>query len=407
MKKLFTILAVICSINGFAQTNTATWYGVLKIAAQELTLQLHVDEAKKEVLLDVLEQGAEGQAMEVVHLTSDSIHVTIPNLMLNYQGKVVGDSILGTFRQGMFKTSLNMTRGEVKYNRPQEPTKPYPYQTMEVMFSNKEAGITLFGTLTLPVDYKGKRVPVVLMVTGSGPQNRDEELFGHKPFLVIADRLARNGIASLRYDDRGVGASDGTFENATTDDFKADAQAGVAYLRNLKMFSKVGILGHSEGGTIAYMLASERKTDFIVSLAGPACRIDTMMVEQINGLASSQGATTKVVQSVADAKRVLKVDNNVWLRHFFELDITPYISKISCPVLSVYGDVDRNVPASMNVPILRQNLSPKKHNITKVYPGLSHMFQHNATGNPMKTMKIEETFSEEVLKDIYTWINSL
>ena len=302
-----------------------------------------------------------------------------------------------------------MEAGEVTVNRPQEPKPPYPYKTRDVSFDNPAAHATFAGTLTYPTTYKaGKRVPVVLMVTGSGAQNRDEELFGHKYFLVIADYLARHGIASLRYDDRGTAKSTGVYKGSTTKDFADDARCGLSYLKSLKEFSRVGIMGHSEGGAIAFMLGAERKPDFIVSLAGPACKLDTLMMTQLNGLGRAQGLQKDMVQNVADARKfMLAQDSSVWTRYFLDMDLTPYVRAVKCPVLAVGGDKDLNVPTKLNVPALQNNLRKNKKNMIKTYPGLGHTFQPMATGNPTEAFNVEETFSPEVLADICTWINKL
>ena len=382
-----------------------SWKGTLKAGQQELTMVLHIDMAAREVKMDVIEQGAMGIALTVNHLSEDSLNVSYPQLGMVYAGKYHDGQIKGTFMQRLFMTALNLEPGEVVYRRPQTPQPPYPYITEEVTFENPAAQATLAGTLTYPVGYqKGKKVPVVLMVTGSGAQNRDEEVFLHKPFLVIADYLARHGIASLRYDDRGYGQSTGDFSQATTMDFARDAACGLAYLRGLKRFSRVGLLGHSEGGAIGYILGSEKKCDFVVSLAGPAGRIDSMMVLQLNGLAKAQGASGLVVKDCQGARQyMLKTGDTPWMKYFVDMDLTPYVRKTRCPVLALGGENDLNVPVVFNTPQLEANLpkSKKKKNKVKVYPGLNHFFQH---GSPTDVVNIEETISEEVLADIVEWI---
>ncbi len=388
-----------------AQDINGTWKGKLQAGSQTLSLVLHIDTAQKEVKMDVPQQGAKDLPMVVTLLTQDSIDVGIPQAGIHYVGVFKNGIISGMFTQYTFVASVDFERGEVKYNRPQEPLQPYPYTTEEVSFKNGD--VILSGTLTYPAHHQaGKRVPVVLMITGSGPQNRDEELFNHKPFLVLADWLARHGIASLRYDDRGVGQSTGQFASATTFDFAEDASAGITFLRQMKKFSRIGILGHSEGGIIAYVLGSRREPDFIVSLAGPACRIDSMMLAQVNLLGRSQGLSSDLASTVEDAKALLTKDgnSNKWFEEFFKLDMRPYVKAVRCPVMALGGETDLNVPVSINVPALEQNLRKNKSNIIKVYPGLSHLFHHNPTGNPMKAIEVEETISPDVLQDISDWI---
>lgn len=407
MRKLFILLMLSLCLGNHAQELNGDWNGTLEAGAQSLTVVLHIDKDAQTVRMDVLEQGGGNVPMEVKHFSADSLHLTIAKMFVDYQGKLTDGQLKGVFKQGFTTLPLVLNPGEVTYNRPQEPLPPYPYKTEEVTFYNPSADVTLAGTLTYPVGYK-KKVPVVLMVTGSGPENRDEELFMHKPFLVIADYLALHGIASLRYDDRGVGASTGVFSDATTADFAEDARAGIQYLRSKKQFRRVGILGHSEGGSIAFMLGSEGVPDFIVSLAGPAGRIDTMMVSQLNLIAHSQGMTRDLVKTTSDARKYLRMQSSgKWMDYFVDMDLTPYVRKTSCPVLALGGERDLNVPPSFNTKALEDNLPKNKRNVIKVYPELSHMFQHSPTGNPNLTLHIEETISPEVLSDIANWIHNM
>ena len=259
MKKIILSFCLFLSWAGaFAQKPIeGDWMGKLNLGPQSLTIVLHVNcnaQGDVECILDSPDQGAKGIAVETDYCSSDSISVSLASLALSFQGKLKGDEIVGTFTQGL-SFSLILKRGEEKLNRPQNPVAPYPYKTEEVAFKNVADGATLVGTLSYPIGYKKGQTPVVLMVTGSGQENRDEEIFDHKPFLVIADYLARHGVATLRYDDRGFGKSTGgDVEHATTLDFMRDAASGVDFLRTSKQFGKVGILGHSEGGSIAFML---------------------------------------------------------------------------------------------------------------------------------------------------------
>jgi pimeloyl-ACP methyl ester carboxylesterase len=409
MRTSLLMLALAAGLQAAAQGTDGTWKGTLQAGAQKLTLVFHLDKAAQTAKMDVVEQGLSGFPMTVNVLTDDSLNLSAPQLGLNYAGGRGGDKIVGTFRQMAFVATLNLERGDVSFNRPQEPVPPYPYETREVSFTNPSGQATLAGTLTYPVGYKkGKRVPVVLMVTGSGPQNRKEGVFHHRPFLVIADYLARHGIASLTYDDRGTGQSTGDFETSTTQDFADDAACGLDFLRTAKEFSRVGVLGQSEGGGIAYMLGSEGKPDFIVSLAGPACKVDTMMLLQMNGLSRAQGLTFDRYKTVAEVRQQLaKVDSSAWMKYFLDWDLRPYVRATRCPVLALGGETDLNVPVSLNVPELEANLPKNKKNLVKTYPGLSHMLQHNPSGNPTKSALIEETIAPEVLADIATWINGL
>ena len=260
-KTIITALLAIMSFNAMAQEGA--WTGNLDIQGTKLPLVFNF--SPEGCTLDSPTQGAKGIKANKTTTADGKICVAIPTINASFEGKMEGSSIVGTFTQNGLSLPMTLTPGSPKANRPQTPVPPFPYSTEEVAFSN--GGITLNGTLTLPANCN-KNTKVVLMVTGSGQQNRDEEVFDHKPFAVIADALARQGIASLRYDDRGYGDPTLKFSNFTTEDFKQDAEAGVNFLR--KRFKRVGILGHSEGGTIALMLAGEGKADYIVSMAGMA-----------------------------------------------------------------------------------------------------------------------------------------
>ena len=412
MKKViyfFLILMLTASIQVGAQSLDGTWKGVLSAGPQKLTLILHVSEAERSVKLDVMEQGVKGLPLAVNVLENDSLNVAMTQIGLHYAGHLCNGVIEGTFSQNGFITRLIFNKGEVVLKRPQKPKPPFPYRVENVQFENQSAKVSLSGTLTYPEGYKeGQKVSVVLMVTGSGPQNRDEELMGHKPFLVLADRLARHGIASLRYDDRGVGQSTGDFSSATTAALATDALAGIKYLRGLKKFSCVGILGHSEGGSIAYMLGAGGNADFIVSLAGPACKFDTLMMLQLNGLSKVQGAKEDVVHSVAETRQLLlSKDNSLWMKSALDMNFSKFLPLIKCPVMALSGSNDLNVPAEFNMLSLQNGLPHNSKNVIKIYPGLNHLFQHSPTGNPLDYVNIEETMAEEVLNDMCTWMNKV
>ena len=397
------------SVQVGAQSLDGTWKGVLSVGPQKLTLILHVSETERSAKLDVMEQGAKGLPLAVNVMENDSLNVAMTQIGLHYAGRLRNGVIEGTFSQNGFTTQLIFNKGEVVLKRPQEPKPPFPYRIEEVKFDHKEANVTLAGTMTFPEGYKeGQKVPVVLMVTGSGPQNRDEELMGHKPFLVLADRLARHGIASLRYDDRGTGLSTGDFSSATTAALATDALAGIKYLRSLKKFSCIGILGHSEGGSIAYMLGAGGNADFIVSLAGPACKVDTLMMLQLNKLSRLQGAKEDVVHNVAETRQLLlSQDGGPWMKAFLNMDFSQFLKSVKCPVMALGGSNDLNVPAEFNMQSLKNGLPHNSKNVIKIYPGLNHLFQHSSTGNPLDYVNIEETMSEEVLNDMCTWINKV
>ena len=187
-----------------------------------------------------------------------------------------------------------------------------------------------------------------------------------------------------------------------------DALAGIKYLRHLNKFSDVGILGHSEGGSIGYMLGASGNVAFIVSLAGPACKVNTLMMLQLNGLSKVQGAKEDVVHNVAEARQLLlSQDNKPWMRAFLDMDFSSFLQLVKCPVMALGGSNDLNVPAEFNMQCLKKGLPQNSKNVIKIYPGLNHLFQHSSTGNPLDYVNIEETISEEVLNDVCSWINKI
>ena len=400
MKKRFLTLALACiGITASAQNIRGTWSGELDAGMMKLALMLHVDNDST-CRLDSPDQGAKDIAGQVAFISTDSILVKMPKLVALYGGRLVDGELRGTFVQGLTALPLTLKQGSLVHRRPQTPQPPYPYETEEVTFTNDKAGATLVGTLTVPADAKC----VLLMVTGSGAQNRDEEVFEHKPFAVIADRLARAGIATLRYDDRATGKSVGGMDaNVTTKDFAEDAEAGIEWLRTSKRFKKVGILGHSEGGSIAFMLGAQKKVDFIVSLAGPAVKGDSVLLAQNKLLG---GAAVKDL-TIEKLREMPQIKQSPWIQWFIDYDPQGDIAKITCPVMALNGCKDCQVVASQSVSALRRTLPPNKQNLIKQYDSLNHLFQHCQTGLPTEYGTIEETFSEEVIRDIITWVKQL
>ena len=407
MKKIILSFCLLLSWAGaFAQKPIeGDWMGKLNLGPQSLTIVLHVNcnaQGKVECTLDSPDQGVKGIAVETDYCSSDSISVSLASLALSYQGKLKGDEIVGTFIQGQ-SFPLILKRGEEKLNRPQNPVTPYPYKTEEVAFKNVADGATLVGILSYPVGYKKGKTPVVLMVTGSGQENRDEEIFDHKPFLVIADYLARHGVATLRYDDRGFGKSTGgDVEHATTLDFMRDAASGIDFLRASKQFSRVGILGHSEGGSIAFMLGAKGKVDFVISMAGVGVKGDTALTAQANKILELTGQSMRYSTHQYRMNAIIK--RSPWLNFFIDYDPSADISKTLCPVMAINGSRDIQVISSLNLAGIKAHLKPNPKNIIKEYPSLNHLFQHCKTGNVLEYRMIEETISPEVLEDIVRFI---
>ena len=388
-----------------------TWSGKLDVGPMSLTLVLHLEQADgfMKVTLDSPDQGAKGIPAKKEYVSDDSLAVAVEMNGATFRARLKDGKLDGTFSQNGFTAPLVLTKGEPEVKRPQCPQPPYPYETEEVVFKNEADGATLAGTLTWPEGYErnAKEQPaVVLLVSGSGQQNRDEELFDHKPFLVIADYLARHGIATLRYDDRATGASvGGDVQNATTQDFMRDAAAGLDFLRSKKAFSRVGILGHSEGGSIAFMLGAQGKVDFIVSLAGPGVKGDTLLAAQGNRILSLSGQPANM--TVEKYRQQEAVQQMAWMRWFIDYDPSEDIRQTRCPVFALNGDRDCQVIASQNLPAIRQllqvtNEQTGSRRLVKEYPGLNHLFQHCTT----EYGQIEETIAPEVLQDVVEWIGS-
>lgn len=408
-KTILSFLLVFTTITASAQDLRGTWAGDLRVGPTTLPLVLHVNTDDKGVAtctMDSPAQSAKGIRTKVDYIKDDSLAVSIPMIGASFKGRIQGAELKGTFMQNGMQLPLTLKKDVQEVKRPQTPQPPYPYTTEEVTFTNEKDHATLAGTLTYPVDYNKKKTPVVLMISGSGQQNRDEEVFEHKPFLVIADYLARHGIATLRYDDRATGKSvGGDVKNATTQDFCRDAEAGIMYLRNTKKFSRVGALGHSEGASIAFMLGSMKYLDFLISLAGIGVKGDEALTAQANRIMLLSGMSTTM--TVEQYRQQPAVANNPWVRWFIDYDPRPDIVCTQCPVFAINGNKDVQVLSDPNLKGISKALAKNKINLTKEYPSLNHLFQHCTTGLPNEYFTIEETISPEVLQDIAEWINQV
>ena len=412
-----------------ANAQEGAWNGELNVMGTKLPLVFNF--STEGCTMDSPSQGAKGIPAEKTIKDDGTIKVSVTMIGATFEGKMDNNEIKGTFIQNGFTIPLTLKPGKPVVKRPQTPVAPFPYKEESISFTN--AGYTFNGTLTLPQNCS-KTTPIVLMVTGSGQQNRDEELFDHKPFAVIADALARQGIASLRYDDRGWGDKSLDFSQFTTADFLQDAASALPLLR--KRFNKVGVLGHSEGGTIAMMLASEGKTDFIVSLAGMAISGKETLVMQNRQAMSALGLPKDVVDSYCTTisnildeiakgkktseisidgvpdnlkpilKRELEQTSSPYIRHLITLDAGKQLSNIKCPVLALNGTKDTQVDCTANTTQLEKCLTNCKHTIKKI-DGANHLFQHCTTGSIVEYQQIEETIAPDVLETITKWINEL
>lgn len=430
LKRFCIIFFFMLSVMSIADAQTGTWSGRLDVQGTGLSIVFHLD--GDEPVMDSPDQGARGIPVQVERAAAGKILITVPSLAIVYEGQWLVNKIVGTFRQMNVSLPLTLTPGEDKPKRPQTPSAPFPYSTEDITFANGD--VLLHGTLSLPEGYS-RETPVLIMVTGSGQQNRDEELFEHKPFAVIADAFARAGIATLRYDDRGIHGYSGNIYDCTTEDFKNDALAGVALLR--ERFNKVGVLGHSEGGTIAMMIAAEQKADFIVSLAGMAVSGAETLVWQNRLALMEQGFPEAVIDSycnlIADAFSVVVHGGSMpdpqyrdlpesliqnyravaaqirmpYMMHFLSLDMRPLLGKITCPVLALNGSKDNQVDHEINLSAVHAGLIDNPKNRIVSLEGLNHLFQHCKTGAVTEYREIEETIAPEVLDLMVQWLSEI
>jgi pimeloyl-ACP methyl ester carboxylesterase len=473
---MIAIVAISIAVSVGAQENAAndietpsaalvgSWIGAINAggASIHLVFNVSVVAGKASGTMDSPDQGVRGIPLSGVSVSGSTVVFSVASIGGGFSGTLSSDgkSIRGAWKQGAASLPLALVKSAAIATapvRPQEPVPPFPYTSIDVSFLNSKAGIELSGTLTIP-NGKGP-FPGVILVTGSGPQNRDEEIFGHKPFLVIADYLTRNGIAVLRYDDRGVGASKGDFATATTFDLADDAETAFEYLAKRPEIDKarVGIVGHSEGGIIAPIVAS-RNSDvrFIVLLAGPGLRGDKLLLLQNEAIAKASGASAEAIakanelnaqlytiaekqgdeaQIESEAKSTLSaaidadtrlnaqqkesqkenIDQIVaqlvspWTRTFLSLDPSVYLSKLSVPVLALDGSKDLQVPAGADLAAIAAALatsSSASYSLEKL-DGLNHTFQHATTGLPAEYGTIEETFAPEALALMGEWIGQI
>ncbi|HQE35142.1 MAG TPA: alpha/beta hydrolase [Flavobacterium alvei] len=456
MKNKALVLILFLSFQSlFSQEIQGSWAGSLSIQGTQLPLIFNIQKNgdSYKTTLDSPMQGAKGIPVAETTFANNQLQIVAQNLNLKFSGLLKEEAIEGTFIQNGASFPLVLTRKKEDtpaLNRPQEPKAPFDYPIEEVVFVNAKDKNTLAGTLTLPKNKKD--FPVVVLITGSGAQNRDSEIFGHKPFAVIANDFAQKGIGVLRLDDRGVGGSSkGTTED-TSANFATDISAAVDFL-SAKGFGKIGLIGHSEGGLIAPIVAVQnKKVQFIISLAGPGIPIDQMMLLQSQAIAKSQGATPAQIEAStafnqkvyayiinykgADLKTDFQpfvkeefkkitqsqglsesqIDNFVaqqtqnitssWYVYFIKFNPDLYWSKLKIPVLALNGSLDVQVKATENLAGIQASLSKagNKKVAIKELPGLNHLFQEAKTGATAEYLTIEQTFAPLVLDTMSNWI---
>ncbi|MFI9509874.1 alpha/beta hydrolase family protein [Nocardia sp. NPDC052566] len=415
------------------------WHGKIEIPGQPLDIGVTLADAGKSTI-DIPTQGLRGAALKDVQVQPDRVEFALADIPGDpvFRGKLDGERITGTFTQSGQSFPLNMGRGKVAAPpRPQEPKAPFPYRVQDVTYRSGE--ITIAGTLTQP-EGKGP-FPAVLLITGSGAQNRDEELLGHKLFLLFADTLTRAGYAVLRVDDRGVGGTTGKLDDATYADLTDDAAAGVGFLRARPDIdpARVGLLGHSEGGYIAPMVAARPDSGvaFVIMMAGPAVPGYDVIIEQIKLIGTAEGQPAAEVEtSVRESNQVFELLRKGDLAGAKELakrinqsrpadkrapegqddELTPYfvalvtqdpapaLSALRMPVFAFYGGKDLQVPAAQSEPAARALLAADPDATVTVFPDLNHLMQPTKTGRPSEYAGIETTIAPEVLTAVTTWL---
>ncbi len=349
-KTIIVVSIILASLSIYAQDISGTWNGLLEVQGTQLRLVFNISQTDHAYssTMDSPDQGAKGIPVTSTSYENNVLKIEISNAGIQYEGTLNEEHVfVGTFKQSGQSFPLNLTKEKVekeKVIRPQEPTKPFPYYSEDVKFENTKDEIVLAGTLTLPA--KDGNFPAVILISGSGPQNRDEELLGHKPFLVLADHLTKNGIAVLRFDDRGTAESTGNFKGATSFDFASDVEFAIKYLQSRKEINKnqIGLAGHSEGGIIAPMIAAKSKdVNFIILLAGTGIRGDQLLLLQqeligkASGMSDTELQKDKVINEGA-FNIVLKSTDPDSLK----MELTSYIKQV------LKDDADSELPEGMN-----------------------------------------------------------
>ena len=468
---ILSLLIAICALGLFArQTSPLTddpllgiWQGTMQTKIGSLEVYFTIEAGAQgayQAKMSLPSQKVREMPLQEVRSTPPDLVLDMASFGMIFEGRMAADSasISGRLKIGEDSMDLTLHRssGLPEMGRPQEPNRPYPYEETEVRFPNREASIQLSGTLTLPPG--PGPFPGIVLISGSGPQDRDSTIAGHRPFLVWADFLTRRGIAVLRFDDRGTGKSEGDFHSATTLDFASDALAAWEYLKGRPGVDggRIGFLGHSEGGIIAPIAAARNpEVALLVLLAGTAIRGDRLAILQTEAISRSRGAGPEAIRKEAlmnenmfriieargtareaegDLKRIIaeslagmsafeKKELNLsedslltdlkgtladypWNRFFLGYDPTTALRKIRCPVLALNGDKDTQVPADVNLAAIGQALKEagnKSYEVRKL-SGLNHLFQTAQTGHPREYARIEETVSPEVLKLVGDWI---
>lgn len=462
---LFTLVLLISTFSIAQQDLSGIWSGKLDLPnTVKLTIAFNLskDEAGNyKATLDSPDQGAMGIPTESTTINNDSVRIEIPIIKGYYVGKIFYDEmkIVGKWNQAGSSFDLDVKKVDKleKPNRPQEPKEPYPYNSEEVLFENEKDNVVLAGTLTFPKE--GSNFPAVVMITGSGGQDRNEELLGHKPFLVISDFLTRNGIAVLRFDDRGIAQSTGDHSKATSEDFANDVLAAVQFLKERKEIdkTKIGLIGHSEGGMIAPLAAIQSDdVSFIILMAGPGIPGDSILYLQGALIQRAEGESEDKIQKSVDLQRSvfkmvinstddeklnkdlrdkfyeeypnmteeekkeigdpevyldmqIKTITSPWFKYFLKFNPAPVLEKVKCAVLAINGENDLQVPPRENLSAIKSALERSGNNNFEVVElkGLNHLFQSSETGRISEYGQLEETISPLALQTMLDWIKKI
>ncbi|WP_168731316.1 alpha/beta hydrolase [Robertkochia marina] len=452
MRVYNTIILFVLILFTKLNAQDTAWNGQLDVNGLKLQLIFHIEQDDStRAYLSVPIQGVNKLPADEVFIASDSVSIRFNALQIHYHGQFTDSThIKGTFTQSglSFPLELNKGEGESPLNRPQTPKPPFPYENREVTFRNPEANITLAGTYSIP--HGSGPFPAVILVSGSGAQDRDCNILGHKWFEVLADHLLRKGISVLRYDDRGIGASEGNFKEALTTDLSRDALYGFQWLEKQPETDpkRTGIIGHSEGGIVATMVGSQNMAvDFLVLLASPSVTGKEILltqryeIEVASGIPENQAVTTREIfekvyndmstsslsgEALKDfIKERLTIHSdstitgkqlnilseslsNAWMKSFLEIDPSDHLKQLQLPVLALYGSKDIQVNAPDNAGRLKKSLSPiQLQNTTiKTLAGHNHLFQPAVSGLPGEYQAIDITISSETLNTISQWIQS-
>ncbi len=441
-RSLILLVAIAAALS--ANALTGKWRGELSLGSTKLPLVFNFTEkpgGATEATMDSPLQNARGIPLEVKFCSGDSLSVACAMIGATYTAGIGDNVIKGTFSQQGYNFPLTLTpEHDITVRRPQTPVPPFPYSVTDTVFTSFD-GTQLAGTIVVPAGSEKKKFPMVVMITGSGPQNRDEEIFEHRPFAVIADVLARNGIASLRYDDRGTAKSQGNYAEADIETFTNDAKSALEFAKSLPYASKTGLLGHSEGGTIAVLIAAEQAPDFIISMAGMVVPAKQTILEQNIRMIDKAGITGAekdasikllnilfdqiIAQHKAGKSEPLDIDlickenslsvpamvlesvkqsnltRNAYFDSLVSLDPTPALKKIKCPVLALNGAKDTQVNADTNLGAFSLNLpAAEVHRLE----GLNHLFQTCTTGDLSEYNQIKETLSPTALTLLLTFL---